>query len=261
MLQLHLFSIPNKIFNTCRNGVCRFGLYLQGIKMSISALSSLVWCSSAICPASHFLSNVENKKFQTETRLQASCSSLIKNFRVTEQHLSRILGAFGKVKNDWLMVALGFHQPTNHIERLLRKQSHKSLHQNLVPMLPKFQDCRLQIRPDLVKWLTVKNLPSTHYFKIQQFNRYSSSIRRITKEKGTGAEMCLPSVSGIVTGDAPVSYWPILSLSLVTVPEVFAKVNSAQSPRLLKWQMQTTPYLVIRVHFISNKRWMNPCKL
>ena len=30
-------------------------------------------------------------------------------------------------------------------------------------------------------------------------------------------------VSGIVTGDAPVSYWPIFFfLSLVTVPEVFA---------------------------------------
>ena len=35
-------------------------------------------------------------------------------------------------------------------------------------------------------------------------------------------------VSGIVTGDAPVSYWPIFFLSLVTVPEVFARVNSAQ---------------------------------
>ena len=35
-------------------------------------------------------------------------------------------------------------------------------------------------------------------------------------------------VSGIVTGDAPVSYWPIFSPSLVTVPEVFAWVNSAQ---------------------------------
>ena len=32
--------------------------------------------------------------------------------------------------------------------------------------------------------------------------------------------------SGIVTGDAPVSFW----LSVVTVPEVFAKVNSAQFP-------------------------------
>ena len=28
--------------------------------------------------------------------------------------------------------------------------------------------------------------------------------------------------SGIVTGDASVSYWPIFSPSLVTVPEVFA---------------------------------------
>ena len=37
-------------------------------------------------------------------------------------------------------------------------------------------------------------------------------------------------VSGIVTGDAPVSYWPIFPLSLVTVPEVFAKINSDQFP-------------------------------
>ena len=35
-------------------------------------------------------------------------------------------------------------------------------------------------------------------------------------------------VSGIVTGGASVSYWPIFSLFLVTVPEVFAKVYSAQ---------------------------------
>ena len=36
--------------------------------------------------------------------------------------------------------------------------------------------------------------------------------------------------SGIVTDDAPVSYWPIFSQSLETVPEVFAKVNSAHFP-------------------------------
>ena len=35
-------------------------------------------------------------------------------------------------------------------------------------------------------------------------------------------------VSGIVTGDAAVSYWPIFFLSRVTVPEVFSWVNSAQ---------------------------------
>ena len=34
--------------------------------------------------------------------------------------------------------------------------------------------------------------------------------------------------SGIVSEDASVSYWPIFSPSLVTVPEVFAWVNSAQ---------------------------------
>ena len=37
-------------------------------------------------------------------------------------------------------------------------------------------------------------------------------------------------VSGIVTWDLPVSYWPIFSLFLVTVPEVFSTVNSAQFP-------------------------------
>ena len=35
-------------------------------------------------------------------------------------------------------------------------------------------------------------------------------------------------VSGIVTKDAPLSYWPIFSPSLITFPKVFAKVNSAQ---------------------------------
>ena len=40
-------------------------------------------------------------------------------------------------------------------------------------------------------------------------------------------------VSGIVIGDALISYWLIFSLSLITVPEVFAKVNSAQFPSRL----------------------------
>ena len=37
-------------------------------------------------------------------------------------------------------------------------------------------------------------------------------------------------VSGIVTGVALISDWPIFSLSLVTVSKVFAKVNSSQFP-------------------------------
>ena len=36
--------------------------------------------------------------------------------------------------------------------------------------------------------------------------------------------------SGIVTVDAPVSYWSIFPLSLVRVPQVFAEVNSTQFP-------------------------------
>jgi len=37
--------------------------------------------------------------------------------------------------------------------------------------------------------------------------------------------------SGMVTGDAPVSYWPIFfPCSFVTVPEFVAKVNSSQFP-------------------------------
>ena len=54
---------------------------------------------------------------------------------------------------------------------------------------------------------------SNHYFR---------------NNKETGAEKCPAIVSGIVTGDAPVSYWPIFSQSLVTVPEVFMKVKSAK---------------------------------
>ena len=38
----------------------------------------------------------------------------------------------------------------------------------------------------------------------------------------------------MVTGDALVSYWPIFSLSLVAIPEVFAKVNSTQFPLVSK---------------------------
>ena len=46
--------------------------------------------------------------------------------------------------------------------------------------------------------------------------------------------MRLAVVSGIVTWDAPSltpsSHWPIFSLSPVKVPEVFARVHSAQFP-------------------------------
>ena len=69
-------------------------------------------------------------------------------------------------------------------------------------------------------------------------------VRHFRNEKATGAEMGCPIDSGIVTGDVLDSYWPIFSLSLVTVPEVFAKVNSVQFP----WRLLSGEY-VIFIHF------------
>ena len=58
-------------------------------------------------------------------------------------------------------------------------------------------------------------------------------IVHLRNEKGGEAEMCPASVSGMVTGEAPVSFWPISPLVLVTVPDVFAKVKSTQFPTRL----------------------------
>ena len=69
-------------------------------------------------------------------------------------------------------------------------------------------------------------------------------VRHFRNEKATGAEMGCPIDSGIVIGDVLDSYWPIFSLSLVTVPEVFAKVNSVQFP----WRLLSGEY-VIFIHF------------
>ena len=53
--------------------------------------------------------------------------------------------------------------------------------------------------------------------------RKQLSIRHFRNDKGTGAEMHPAIVSGIVTRDAPVSYWSVFSILLVTVPEAFAE--------------------------------------
>ena len=54
------------------------------------------------------------------------------------------------------------------------------------------------------------------------------AIGHFRNERGTEAEMRPAIVSGSVTGDTPVSYWPVLEI----VPELFANVNSAQLPSL-----------------------------
>ena len=58
--------------------------------------------------------------------------------------------------------------------------------------------------------------------------QFCTQIRHLRNENATGAEMRPAMVCGIVTGDTLVSYWPILSLFLLTVPEVFA--NPTQVP-------------------------------
>ena len=53
----------------------------------------------------------------------------------------------------------------------------------------------------------------------------------------------------MVTGEAPVSYWPVFFyLCLVIVPEVFVKVNSSQFPfSFLKWRVHSC-----NASFLSN---------
>ena len=53
-------------------------------------------------------------------------------------------------------------------------------------------------------------------------------INHFTEEKEKWAALTFAKTSGILTGCVLVSYWPIFPLSLVIVPEVFAKVKSSQ---------------------------------
>lgn len=50
------------------------------------------------------------------------------------------------------------------------------------------------------------------------------------------------SVSGKVTGDAPGSYWPMFSLSLITGPEIFFRkvIRASYSVSFLEWRIATT---------------------
>ena len=106
----------------------------------------------------------------------------------------------------------------------------------------------------LIRYLKIENLEKNAYYNItvsaatnrgygpaseplsvatEQDSKYLCrlSMRRLRNEKRARAEMCHAIDSGIVAGEAQLSYWPILfSLSIVTVPEVFAKTNLVQLP-------------------------------
>ena len=57
-----------------------------------------------------------------------------------------------------------------------------------------------------------------------------SPIHHSRKEKVNGAEMYLAVVSGMFLGFVLVTYWPVFSLSLFTVPDIFVKVNLLKFP-------------------------------
>ena len=93
-------------------------------------------------------------------------------------------------------------------------------------------------------------------------------IRRFRNEKRTEAETHPAVVSGIVTGDAPVSYSIgqfFSPVPTVTVPEVFAKVNSVQfvSLSFLKWWIEMYRPLSRGGHFVSGdlKSFVSPRSL
>lgn len=68
-----------------------------------------------------------------------------------------------------------------------------------------------------------------HQLIISRLNRkrFGHAIRHLMDARSKPEPKMRPSIlSGIVTRDAPVSYWPIISLSFQTIPDVFAIVNS-----------------------------------
>ena len=81
--------------------------------------------------------------------------------------------------------------------------------------------------------------------KSRQEGEVKFFIGHFRNEKRTGAEMRPEIASGIVTGHVPVSYWLIFYPVLVTVPEVFAKVNLSQFlSRLFSGELGVTALLL-----------------
>ena len=73
-----------------------------------------------------------------------------------------------------------------------------------------------------------------HISSIQPKQPRKNQITFAPSEAKTGAELCPAIVCRIVTGNVPVSYWPIFFPVLLTIPEVFAKVNSFYFPSRFK---------------------------
>ena len=89
----------------------------------------------------------------------------------------------------------------------------------------------------------------------------AATIRHLRKERGTGVEMRPAIVSGMVAEDALISYWLVLfSLLLLTVPEAFARANSAQSfSRILSGEFMRTDNFtkdLAPTSMVSSAHWL-----
>ena len=90
---------------------------------------------------------------------------------------------------------------------------------------------RLDFRPCLGSGLVPSRIKkSAGSFPEQRLEKEPTYSPLLQTNNGTGAKMHPAIGSGIATGDSQVSYWPIVSLSQVSVPEVFAKVNVTHFP-------------------------------
>ena len=81
----------------------------------------------------------------------------------------------------------------------------------------------LQIKNSLFIWRRTRFYGVQRKKTPQMTTNHRHTIRHFRNEKGTGAEMCPAMLSGIVTGDTLVNYWPF--------PPPLAHVPSLNSPR------------------------------
>ena len=95
-----------------------------------------------------------------------------------------------------------------------------------------------QVKKSLIEHSTKKILliQKVTYECFAKLQSYLGGIHHFRSEKRTGAEMPHAIVSGIVAGEAPISYWPFFPASLETVPKVFAKLNASSFFLSLKWR-------------------------
>ena len=72
-------------------------------------------------------------------------------------------------------------------------------------------------------------------------------------DEETGAEIYTAIVSGIVTRDAPVSYWPLFSMPLLRVPEAFTTVNLDQFPSRF-WDGELSQHLQLLKNILKKAK-------